>query len=185
MSGLTVIDEAISQDEEAKMAGTTYRIRIVKPDFQFEAEGDKAFVLQMLNRFEGGAPELTGKPSRKGKGRSSVTSTGSIASAKDLSISEFIRQLGLKKHTDILVAFGYYLEKYSGLASFTPADINSCYYDAKMESSNTSQMIIQNIKSSRVMEAKKTKGSGKGKKSYVLTRTGEEFVEGKLSVSGH
>ena len=167
----------------AKMAGTNYRIRIVKADYQFEAEGDKAFVLEMLNRFEGGALEAPAKPIHKGRRKTGVTPTRSIGTGKDLSISEFTRQLGLKKHTDIVVAFGYYLEKYSGLASFTPADINGCYYDAKMESSNTSQMIILNIKSSRIMPAKKPKGSGKGKKRYLLTRTGEAFVEGKLSAS--
>jgi len=163
------------------MAGTTYRIRIVKPDFQFEAEGDKTFVLEMLNRFEGGAPDVSAAPSQKGRRKASVTTTSMAVSGKVVSISEFIRHLGLKKHTDIVVAFGYYLEKYSGLASFTPADINSCYYNAKMESSNTSQMTIRNIKSGRIMEATSPKGAKRGKKSYMLTRTGEEFIEKKLS----
>ena len=165
------------------MAATNYRIRIVKPDFQFEVEGDKAFVLDMLKRFEGDTPEVSIKSTKKGKKQSSSTSTPSSVSMKSLSVSEFIRQLGLKKHTDIVLAFGYYLEKHSGLSSFMPADINTCYYDAKMESSNTSQMITQNIKSGRIMEAKQSKGSKKTKKSYRLTRTGEDFISRKLSTT--
>ena len=33
-----------------------YRIKIVKAGFEFEAEGDKKFVTDMLNRFEKGGP---------------------------------------------------------------------------------------------------------------------------------
>ena len=166
------------------MPSKNYRIRVVKPDFEFEAEGDKTFVLDMLNRFEG-------PPSQKSKPTSSATEAAtkttrvkSQADDKSLSVGEFVRQIGLKKHTDIVLAFGYYLEKYSGVREFTPADINSCYYDAKMESSNTSQMVIQNIKRGRVMEARKGQGRVKGKKTYVLTRTGEEFIDRKLNRDG-
>jgi predicted transcriptional regulator len=79
----------------------------------------------------------------------------------------------------MVLAFGYYIEKMSGLPSFTPADINACYYEAKLETSNTSQMIIQNIRNSRMMPAKK--GTSKGKKAYTLTQTGEDFIEKKLN----
>ena len=96
---------------------------------------------------------------------------------KKISVGEFIRQLGFKKHTDLVLAFGYYLEKNAGLQTFTPADINSCYYEAKMESSNTSQMIIQNIRRGLLMAAKKDKDQGK-KGAYTLTHSGEEYIEG-------
>ena len=95
-----------------------------------------------------------------------------------MSIREFIQQLELKRHTDITLAFGYYLERYAGASQFTPADINNCYYEAKMESSNTSQMIVQNIKRGYMMQSKK-KGE-KGKIHYTITSTGEKFVESKL-----
>ena len=95
---------------------------------------------------------------------------------KGISVGEFIRRLGLKKHTDLVLAFGYYLEKYSGATEFSPAEINRCYYDAKMETSNTSQMIIYNIKRGCIMEAKSANSKGKGKKSYTLTNTGEQVI---------
>jgi predicted transcriptional regulator len=160
------------------MAGV-YRLKIADGDKQFEAEGDKAFVLDMLKKFQErvfyGIPGLSEK-----KGEKTLTAQAAIASrgGKGLSLGEFIRQLGFKKHTEVVLAFGYYLEKYSGMREFGPADINKCYYDSKMESSNTSQMLIQNIKRGLIMPARGTK---KGQKQYTLTRTGEEFIEKALA----
>lgn len=163
------------------MPEITYRIKIVKPDFEFEAEGDKAFVLEMLDRFEGEGSQMGVKPAKKPLKPTDLAPADIISGGKPLSVGEFIRHLGLKKHTDIVLALGYYLENFSDASEFTPADINRCYYDAKMESSNTSQMIIQNIRHGHMMEARKEKGGTKAKKSYVLTTTGEKFIESKIS----
>jgi hypothetical protein len=145
------------------MAVNSNRIKIVKGDFQLEAEGDKAFVKEMINRFASDLPDATLMPAKSSAKEKKLETSVQLKNARPLSISEFIRQLGLKKHIDMVLAFGYYLEKYSGLEEFTPADINACYYDAKMESSNTSQMISLNIKSSRIMQAKKEKGKRKNR----------------------
>jgi hypothetical protein len=106
---------------------------------------------------------------------------------KDVSPGEFIRQFGFKKHTDLVLAFGFYLEKHSGLACFSSADINNCYYEAKLESSNTSQMIIQNIKRGYLMQAK-VKGEeakrGKGQ-LFRLTNSGEEHLRKAATVENH
>lgn len=152
------------------------RVRVVRGDQEFEIEGDKKFVLDMLDRFDGGLPADT---------RTSVSTQKKLPSktpgSKDLSAREFIQRLGLKKHTDIGLAFGYYIEKHIGKEEFTPADINNCYYEAKMEPSNTSQVIIQNTKSGRIMLAKKKeKGAKATRKTYVLTTTGEDFISKKL-----
>lgn len=158
----------------------TCRIKIVRGDSQFEAEGDKKFVLDMLAKHltETAVPAANRElPSRQTKAPPPPSPVFPVTTGKKVSAGEFIRQLGFKKHTDIVLAFGYYLEKISGLTSFTPADINTCYYEAKLESSNTSQMIIQNIRASRMMPAKK--GTDKSRKAYILTRTGEEFLEKK------
>ena len=144
----------------------SYRIRISKGDQQFEAEGDKRFVLEMLKRFEGDIPApQKGKP---------ASNPAQLASSKQISVGEFIRELGLKKHTDLVVAFGYYLEQQAGLKDFTPADISNCYYEAKMETSNISQSIIQNIKRGYVMEAKG--GEKKKGRRYTLTSSGQAFI---------
>lgn len=160
------------------MAAKSYRVRIARGDQQFEAEGDKSFVLEMLKRFEAGA----GADSALGRGRAAkaaaVPDPAALASSKAVSVGEFIRRFGFKKHTDLVLAFGYYLEQHSGVKEFTPADINNCYYEAKMEPSNTSQAIIQNIKRSVIMVAKADKKTAKGgAKKYTLTSTGENYIK--------
>ena len=161
------------------MAAKNYRVRIARGDQQFEAEGDKAFVLKMLERFESKndrTPTLLEKV--KGKAlKSSPAGVAALASSKSVSAGEFIRQFGFKKHTDLVLAFGYYLEQHSDVKEFTAADINNCYYEAKMEPSNTSQAIILNIRRSCIMEARaKGKGTSKGVKKYTLTATGESYI---------
>jgi predicted transcriptional regulator len=161
------------------MAGN-YRLKIAYGDRQFEAEGDKKFVLDMWAKFQEKVPQIKEMPAeRKIQEKSSEQTSFTSRSGKALSVGEFIRQMGLKKHTEFVLAFGYYLEKYTGMREFGPADINKCYYDSKMDSSNTSQMLIQNIKQGRIMEAKGTKK--KGQKQYTLTQTGEEFIEKALT----
>jgi len=147
----------------------TYRVRISKGEQQFEAEGDKRFVLEMVKRFEGEFPVLQ-------KTKSSSSSPVALASSKQISVGEFIRQLGVKKHTDLVVAFGYYLEEQAGVKDFTAADISNCYYEAKMETTNVSQSIIQNIKRGYLMEAKHGKETKKGRR-YTVTASGQGFVK--------
>ena len=164
------------------MAAKTYRLKIG----DFEAEGDKAFVSEMLKRYGPHVRPVSPEPPAGTKGEKGLTKRASEVarptSGKALSIREFIQQLDLKKHTDISLAFGYYLEKHQGVSEFGPADINNCYYEAKLEPSNTSQMIIQNIRRGYLMVTKKKKGEEKGKKGkgYTLTRSGEQFIQSKL-----
>jgi hypothetical protein len=159
------------------MPTISYRIKIARSGEEFEAEGDKKFVLEMFKRFDSGKlpSEETLVPSGKKKGKSEQLVP---AGGRPLSAGEFLRKMAIKKHTDIVLAFGYYLETYSGLKDFAPADINTLYYDAKIESSNTSQMLIQNIKRGFIMASKKT---GKGEKRYLLTQSGVDFLNSKLS----
>lgn len=162
------------------MPAKGYRLKIVTGGNEFEAEGDKSFVLEMLKRFGpqplGTSPQSPRHPGEKPTDRKPSSATQPLG--KGLSIREFIQQFELKKQTDITLAFGYYLEKHTGVQEFTAADLNNCYYDAKMESSNTSQMIVQNIKRGHMMPSKK-KGE-KGINRYTLTSSGEKFVETKL-----
>ena len=164
------------------MTSKGYRLKIVQGGHEFEAEGDKAFVLDMLRRFGPGTTSalIAASSLPESKGKPPSTHTGTQARTKAISIREFIQQLALKRHTDITLAFGYYLEKVAGMTEFTPADINTCYYEAKLETSNTSQMIIQNIRSGRMMAAKSKAKTEKGRNRYTLTHSGESFIESKL-----
>jgi len=159
------------------MPARNYRIRIVRGDEQLEAEGDKAFVLNMLKQFTPGGAATTPPGGGRTRAAPSPAAAPARTSGKSLSVGEFVRQYGFKKHTDLVLAFGYYLEKYAGVDRFTSADISNCYYEAKLETSNTSQMISQNIKRSYMMAAKKARGEKGGGKGYTLTRSGEQFIE--------
>lgn len=157
------------------MAAINYKIKIVRGSDQFEAEGDRKFVLQMLERFESGGESVQSTPQQKEKSQK-IEQNKSLpppAKGKSISVGEFIRQQGSKTHMDIVLAFGYYLETYAGLKEFSAADINNCYYEAKLETSNTSQMIVQNIRKGLMMAAK---GSGKKKKNFTLTQSGEAYI---------
>ena len=161
----------------------TYRIKIVRDGFEFEAEGDKSFVVAMLNRFDKPTAQSDLHPTESAKRRKTIHLPDGSKGQKATSVGEFIRSGVITKHVDTVLAFGYYLEKYAGVTAFTPADINNCYYEAKMEASNTSQMIIMNIRRGYLMEAKAEKGEGRRK--YTLTSTGEKFVENLIQQNQH
>lgn len=164
---------------------TPCRLRLVREGLEFEAEGDRDFVLEMIKQFVGAAPSPSGAAAAAAPiGRDTSSGKGSIpikSSDKVMSVREFILQLESRKHTDLALAFGYYLEKHSGQPAFAPADISNLYYEAKLDTSNTSQMIIQNIKRGYMMEAKRAENSGK--RLYVLTNSGEKYIEGLLTAS--
>lgn len=160
------------------MAQIPYRIKITRDGEQFEVEGDKAFVLKMIDRFE--SSDSTSKEKIRERKKTGQTSDKDLSTGKSLSVGEFIRSTGVKRHIDYVLAFAYFLEHHSGVEEFTPADINNCYYSAKIESSNTSMMITRHIHHGLIMEAKRKKGEG-GKKKYTLTRTGEQHVKQIMS----
>jgi hypothetical protein len=163
-----------------EMASKTYRLKIAREGTEFEAEGDKQFVMEMLKRFSpiGVGTSSATQATQHSKHGGKSTAGMSTPATKTISIREFIQKFGFTKHTDITLAFGYYLEKYAGVSAFTPADINNCYYEAKLEKSNTSQMVIQNIKRGFMMPSNK---KGEGRKLYTLTSTGENFIASKVS----
>lgn len=81
------------------MATKTYRLKIAREGYEFEAEGDKAFVLDMLKRFApqpyvGAAPPEKIPPD-KGHPRKATTQVPASARSKAISIREFIQQLAL------------------------------------------------------------------------------------------
>lgn len=152
---------------------TTYRIKFKQADTEFEVEGDRAYVTKTYEDLK----EMLGlsqraKPVLAGEQKSTKGIPVKSLAGKPSSPREFIDRFGLKRHVDIVLGFGYFLERVRGLKSFTGADINTCYYEAKVEPSNTSQMIINNIKKGFIMQSKKPGA----RTSYTLTRTGEEFV---------
>jgi hypothetical protein len=105
------------------MSAKTYRIKSVRADQQFEVEGDKNFVTQMLRRFEQGGRLSSSKPLGNSSKPPKSSANLQLASVKELSPGEFIRQFQFKKHTDFVLAFGFYLERHSDLSKGGPAGL--------------------------------------------------------------
>ncbi len=105
-----------------------------------------------------------------------------VSTKKRLSMREF-----LLKHppiTDVqrTLAVGYYLETHEGIGSFTKADLVRGYRDAKHSlPSNMSMNIKRCIEAGNMMEAKEKKDN---KPAYVVTSTGEQFVESDYKKPG-
>jgi len=137
----------------------TYRIRFKQGDSEFELEGDRSYVSKTyedLKAILGLQQQLAPVPVGESKSERKGSNLKPTPVGKSYSPREFIDRYGLKRHTDIVLGFGYFLEKIRGLKSFSGADINTCYYEAKVEPSNTSQMIINNIKKSFIMSSGKS-----------------------------
>jgi hypothetical protein len=94
---------------------------------------------------------------------------------KKISIKEFILSKNLKDDVQKTLAIGYYFEKYEGLPSFNVKDLDKGFRDAREKvPSNVADKIQKNIAKGHVMEAEEEKD---GLKAYVLTNSGEKFVE--------
>jgi len=96
------------------------------------------------------------------------------AVAKKLSIKEFLIESPPTTDIQRTLAVGYFLETHTGMASFTKAELEKGYSDAKEPTpSNISVNIKHCIKQGHMMEAEEKKNN---KTAYVVTRSGEQFV---------
>jgi hypothetical protein len=98
---------------------------------------------------------------------------------KNLSVKEFLKEKKPKGYVQIALAVGSYLEKYEGLSSFNAKDLENGFSEAKEQPpKNFNDTANLNVKNGHMMECKAKKD---GKKAWVLTSSGEEFVEDDFS----
>jgi len=101
--------------------------------------------------------------------------TPAHAAVKTLSIKEFLLESPPTTDIQRTLAVGYFLETHAGMASFTKADLEKGYNDAKEPTpSNISVNIKHCIKQGHMMEVEEKKDN---KTAYVVTRSGEQFVK--------
>ncbi len=94
---------------------------------------------------------------------------------KEMSVKEFILSKKPKNDVEKTLAIGYYLEKKERLSSFNAKDLEKGFRAAKETvPENINYKVIKNIKKGHMMEAKEKKDK---LKAWVLTSTGEEYVE--------
>jgi hypothetical protein len=100
-------------------------------------------------------------------------------SQKKQSIKEFV--ISKKPSNDVqnTLVFGYFLEKSENMTSFNTEDIDRCFRLAKIPvPSNLNDKINMNIRKGHLMEADEKKNN---MKAWMLTLTGEQFIEGGLN----
>ncbi len=95
--------------------------------------------------------------------------------AKKLSVKEFILLKNPSGDVQKSLAIAYYLEKNEDMRSFNVEDLAHYFQLAKEPTpKNLNDKINMNIKKGHVMEAKEKK---ENKKAWVITNTGEQFVD--------
>jgi hypothetical protein len=97
---------------------------------------------------------------------------------KKLSIKEFL--LSKKPSDDVqkTLAIGYYFEQFESMTSFNSRDLADGFRTAKEPPpQNINDKVNLNIRKGHIMEAKEPKDN---LKSWVLTHSGEKFVEGNF-----
>jgi len=96
-------------------------------------------------------------------------------STKKLSVKEFILSKRPSNDVQRTLAIAYYLEKNEGMPSFNIEDLARYFQLAKEPTpQNLNDKVNLNIKKGHVMEAKAKK---ENKKAWVITNTGERFIE--------
>jgi hypothetical protein len=94
---------------------------------------------------------------------------------KGVAIKEFILGKKPKKDVQKTLAIGYYLERYQGLSSFNVRDLENGFRAAKEKvPENVPDKVQINVRKGHMMEAKEKKDN---LKAYVLTNSGEKYVE--------
>ena len=98
---------------------------------------------------------------------------------KKMSPQEFLATKDAHTEVKKVLVFGYYLEHVEGLKSFNAADLISIFRSAKEKPpKNINDVVNKNINPGKfIMDAAEKKDD---KKAWVLTSTGEKYIEEKL-----
>ncbi len=98
---------------------------------------------------------------------------------KKFSAREFLLTKKLNSETQKTLALCYYLERVGGMTSFNVDDLVAVFQAAKEpRPKNVNDAVNKNIARGLIMEAPEKKDT---KKAWVLTSTGEKYVEEDLT----
>lgn len=98
---------------------------------------------------------------------------------KKLSVKEFLATKGVSDDVKRTLAIAYFIEHVEGVSPFNADDLKKFFGLAKMPSpSNINDKVNMNINNRHIMEVNEKKDA---KKAWVLTATGEKFVEDNFS----
>ena len=112
---------------QVRLAASCSSPRFRQADTEFEIEGDRNYVTKTYQELK----EILGlsersKPVLVGEQKPTKSIAGKSLGGRTSSPREFIDRYGVKRHVDIVLAFGYFLERLRSQKNFTGADINTC-----------------------------------------------------------
>jgi hypothetical protein len=111
-------------------------------------------------------------------GSNNDNDSSNIPLAKKLSLKEFIISQAPSNAVQTTLTIAYYLENYDGLNPFHAADLEQGFRAAREPvPANINDKANMCVKNGYFMEAKDKK---ENKKSWVVTRSGEEFVRARF-----
>lgn len=103
-----------------------------------------------------------------------LANTKSKPIQKNLSIREFFIEKKPEGDNQKALTFGYYLENYKNMESFSNSDLTICFKEAKEKiPANISSVCTRNVKKGYIMEVGKKDGST----AYSLTNKGLQYIE--------
>lgn len=144
------------------MGETNYKIRYRKDNFEIELQGDKEWVEQKFREF------MENKI---------VEPRAMTIGAKTLSDSlvEFLKNKGNpKSHTDRAIVFSYWLFHKENMETYNVDDIAKCYDETRIIKPKNLTDIMNKLQAKGYV---KPAGEKEGKKCWVITQSGEEYVE--------
>lgn len=159
--------------EDGKLA--RYGVRIRRGDRELEVWGSTEFVETQLERL--GSQQLVSQEAKLPSMEKTLTG------AKEFSLAEFLRQTEPSNHFHRITSIGYFLEKVRGQSAFTRVDIVKAYEEAKERYSsipNVYRDVGKCVSRGLLMQKK---GESSGEESYVVTSSGDKWVEERLALS--
>ena len=110
--------------------------------------------------------------------RSSPRTAHADLGKKKIAAREFLLTKQLKTETQKTLVLGYYLEHVQSVSPFNIEDLVTVFQSAKEKRpQNMNDAVNKNVARGLLMETAEKKGS---KKAWVLTSTGEKYVEEEL-----
>jgi len=98
---------------------------------------------------------------------------------KQTSAKEFLLSKKPSNTVEKTLLLAYYLERVRRMRSFNISDVANVFHEAKEKTpANLNDMVNKNIVKGYIMEAQEQKDA---RKAWVLTSTGERFVEKELN----
>ena len=144
-----------------------YRLRYRKGDRELELEGDKEWIEKIFKEFMKSEIKETipeGMTTEKGK-----------VKEIPMSLVEFLKSKGdPKEHADLVIAFSYWLFHMENMESYNVDDIRRCYDEARITPPKNPTDTMNKMQGKGWL---KFVGEKDGKKAWVITRSGEEYVE--------